>query len=165
MLGGALIGGFSGALGAEIAAAGGFMANTSAIAFSSYSYSVGMSALSGGMIQPSVSFGFGSFDFGTGQFRSIFNWGDLSAMEKIGYSFGALANLSDMVSLLRGGGQNIKVNSAKTTKDDWWGHSSMTDENGQRLVSIGPDSPVQKAASLSDTWQNSIKGAKLWDTY
>ena len=164
MVGGAVIGGVSGYAGAYIAAGGGFMANTMGIMYSSSVYSMGMSAMIGGMTQPSVSFGVASYDFGTGEWGYLGKEGN-SALANIGYGFGALANLSDMVSLLRGGGQNIKVNSAKTTKDDWWGHSSMTDENGQRLVSIGPDSPVQKASSLSDTWQNSIKGAKLWDTY
>lgn len=85
------------------------------------------------------------------------------------YGFGALANLSDGVALFRGGGQNIKVNSA-STKDgnEWWGHSSITDEKGNSLVSVGPpfDDPVGKSNSLSDTWKNSIKSANLkWDTY
>jgi len=151
-------------VGWAIATEGGFMANTMGIVTSSYINSLGTSIYTGGKTDVSVSFGAGSYNFDTGKFRYVGKKGN-SALENIGYSFGALANLSDMVSLLRGGGQNIKVNSAKTTKDDWWGHSSITDENGQRLVSIGPDSPVQKAASLSDTWQNSIKGAKLWDTY
>jgi len=166
MLGGAAIGGLSGYVGATIAAGGGFMANTMGIMYSSSYYSMGMSAMSGGMMQPSISFGVASYNFVTGE------WGYLgkknnTALENIGYFFGAMANLSDVVSLLQGGGQNIKVNSA-STKDghEWWGHSSITDENGNTLVSVGPDSPVQKAASLSDTWQNSIKGADVsWDTY
>ncbi|WP_152567946.1 hypothetical protein [Porphyromonas gulae] len=85
----------------------------------------------------------------------------------MGYGLGVLANLSDGVSLFRGGGQNIKVNSASTKGDDeWWGHSSITDEKGNSLLSVGPDSQVQKATSLSETWKNSIKGADLsWDTY
>ncbi|WP_158309335.1 hypothetical protein [Porphyromonas gingivalis] len=34
------------------------------------------------------------------------------------------------------------------------------------MLSVGPDSQVQKATSLSETWKNSIKGADLsWDTY
>lgn len=80
---------------------------------------------------------------------------------------GALANLSDGVSLFRGGGQNIKVNSA-STKDgnEWWGHSSITDENGSTLVSVGPESQVSKSTSLSETWKNSIKVADTdYNTY
>jgi len=78
-----------------------------------------------------------------------------------------LANVSDLVSLFNGGGQNVKVNSA-STKDghEWWGHSSITDESGNSLVSVGPGSQVSKAASLSETYRNSIKVADLgWDTY
>jgi hypothetical protein len=125
-----------------------------------------MSALSGGMIQPSVSFGFGSYNFGTGELNYLFD-GDNKWYEDLGYGFGTLANLTDIVSLINGGGQNINVNSA-STKDghDWWGHSSITDENKKTLVSVGPDSPVSKSASLSETWQNSIKGADVdWNTY
>ncbi len=142
------------------------MANTMGITYSSMFNSMGMSALSGGMIQPSVSFGVASYDFGTGELGYLGKKGN-NALANIGYGFGALANLSDVVSLFSGGGQNFKVNSA-STKDghEWWGHSSITDENGNTLVSVGPDSQVQNAASLSETWQNSIKGADVnWETY
>ena len=63
-------------------------------------------------------------------------------MENLGYSFGMLANITDMMSFLSGGGQNITANSAKIKKDDWWGHHSLTDKNGNSLVSVGPDSGV-----------------------
>ncbi|MGP1462623.1 hypothetical protein [Tannerella sp.] len=69
---------------------------------------------------------------------------------------GALANLSDGVALFRRNGQNIKVNSAKTTRVDeyenpneWWGHSSITNEKGNSLLSVGPDSLVGESTSLS----------------
>ncbi len=164
MFGGAVVGGASGYVGWVIASSGIPMANTAAIAGASFTNSVGTYMYTGGQTPITMSFGVASYDFTNDEFGYLGKKGN-SALENISYGFGALANLSDMVSLLRGGGQNIIVNSAKITRDDWWGHSSITDENGQRLVSIGPDSPVQKAASLSDTWQNSIKGAKLWDTY
>jgi RHS repeat-associated protein len=166
MAGGAAVGAASGYVGGAIAAEGGFMANTMGIVASSYINSLGTSIYTGGKTDVSVSFGAGSYNFDTGEFSYLGKKGN-STLENIGYGFGALANLSDMVSLLRGGGQNIKVNSA-TTKDghEWWGHSSITDENGNTLVSVGPDSQVQKAESLSQTWQNSIKGADVnWRTY
>ncbi|GHT62542.1 hypothetical protein AGMMS50239_16140 [Bacteroidia bacterium] len=166
MLGGTAIGGASGYLGATVAAGGGFMANTMGIVSSSFFNSMGMTALSGGMMSPSVSFGVASYDFGSGEWGYLGKKGN-KWYQNLGYGFGALANLSDAVSLFRGGGQNVKVNSA-STKDghEWWGHSSITDENGNTLVSVGPDSQVQKAASLSETWRNSIKGADVaWDTY
>jgi len=164
MLGGAVVGGVSGYVGWAIAGSGIPMANTAAIAGASFTNSVGTYMYTGGQTPITMSFGVASYDFTNGEFGYLGKKGN-SVLENIGYGFGALANLSDMVSLLKGGGQNIKVNSAKITKDDWWGHSSITDGNDNALVSVGPDSPVQKAESLLDTWQNSIKRAKLWDTY
>jgi hypothetical protein len=113
-----------------------------------------------------MSLGIASYDFTNGTFGYLGKKGN-KWYENLGYGFGALANLSDMVSLFRGGAQNIKVNSA-STKDghEWWGHSSITDENGNTMVSVGPNSQVQKASGLSETWRNSIKGADVdWNTY
>jgi len=163
MLGGAAVGAASGYVGGAIAAEGGFMANTMGIMAASHVNSVGMGIISGGQTDYTLSFGVASYNFTQGEWGYLGKPGN-SALENIGYGFGALANISDAVSLFSGGGQNVDVNSA-STKDDWWGHSSMTDENGKTLVSVGPDTPVQKAATLSDTWNNSIKGAKLWDSY
>jgi hypothetical protein len=112
----------------------------------------------------SISFGIFSFDITNGRVGYLGKKGN-SFLENLGYGLGALANISDAVSFFRGGGQNVSVNSANAKGDDWWGHSSITDENGNTLVSFGPDSEVQKAASLSETWQNSIKRAEPWDTY
>lgn len=164
VLGGAAFGGISALLGGTIAAGGGFMANTMGIMAGSHVSSVGMSVLSGGKTDYSLSFGAASYNFTQRDWGYLGKEGN-SPLENIGYTFGALANLPDVVSLIKDGEQNIKVNSAKTTKSDKYGHSSITDENGGALVSIGPDSQVEKVASWSDTWKNSIQGAKLWDTY
>jgi hypothetical protein len=172
MLGGAVVGGVSGYAGWAIAGSGIPMANTAAIASSSLINSVGTWAYTGGQTPISISLGVASYDFTNGTFGYLGKKGN-SALENIGYTFGALANLTDAVSLFRGGGQNVKVNSAKTKgldehgePVDWWGHSSVTDENGNSLVSVGPDSPVGKSSSISETWKNSIKGAKTnWGTY
>lgn len=167
MLGGAVVGGASGYAGWAIAGSGIPMANTAAIAGSSLINSVGTWAYTGGQTPISISFGVASYDFTNGTFGYLGKKGN-KWYENLGYGFGALANLSDAISFLRGGGQNIKVNSAKTSKKDWWGHSSITDENGNSLVSVGPpfDDPVGKSNSLSETWKNSIKNANLkWDTY
>jgi RHS repeat-associated protein len=164
MLGGAVVGGVSGGFGSSIAASGGFMANTMGIIGGSFMNSVGMGLVTDGQVPVSVSFGVASYDFTNNEFGYLGEKGN-KWYENVGYGFGALANASDLVSLFRGRGQNVSVNSAKTEGDDWWGHSSITDENGKTLVSVGPDSQVQKSASLSETWQNSIKGAVEWDTY
>ncbi len=137
ILGGAAIGGLSGVVGAEIVTAGGFMANTTAMVFSSYTYSVGMSALSLGMIQPSVNFGFGSYNFGTGEFNFLLD-GNNKWYEDLGYAFGALANIQDVVAGFNG--TELDVNAA-STKEDWWSHSSATNSKNSKYkidVSVGP---------------------------
>jgi len=164
MLGGAVAGGLSGYVGGAIAASGIPMANTLGIMGASLTNSVGTYAYTGGKTDVSVSFGIGSYNFTNNTWGGIWNWNENSILENIGYSFGALANLSDAFSLFTGGGENIDVNSA-STKDDWWGHSSITDERGNTLVSVGPETSIGKNASLSETWKNSITGARRWDSY
>ncbi|HLP04355.1 MAG TPA: RHS repeat-associated core domain-containing protein [Paludibacter sp.] len=166
MLGGAIVGGISGYAGWAIAGSGIPMANTAGIAGSSLINSIGTNIYTGGQTPITMSLGVASIDFTNGTFGYLGKEGN-KWYEDLGYAFGALANLQDGVTLFRGGGQNVKVNSA-STKDghEWWGHSSITDEKGNTLVSVGPDSQVQKATSISATWKNSIKGADLkWDTY
>ena len=167
MLGGATVGGVSGYAGWAIASSGLPMANTVAITGSSLINSVGTWVYTGGQTPISMSLGVASFDFTNGTVGYLGKKGN-TVLENIGYSFGALANLTDAVSFYRGSCQNIKVNSASTKGgNEWWGHSSITNERGYGLVSVGPDSPVQKStSSLSETWKNSIKGAKLnYETY
>jgi RHS repeat-associated protein len=164
MIGGAIVGAISGYVGGTIANSGMPMANTAGIMSSSFVNSVGTHIYTGGQTPVSIDFGVASYDFTNNKWEHLGKKGN-SVFENIGYGLGALANLSDAVSLVRGGGQNVKVNSAKTDVDDWWGHSAITEENGDRVVSFGPNSLVQKSESLSETWKNSIKGAKLWDTY
>ena len=135
--GGAVIGGVSGYMGATIAAGGGFMANTMSIMYSSYFNSIGMTMLSGGMMQPSISFGFGSFDFGTGKFNSIFNWKNLSTMEKIGYSLGAMSNLNDLWNVAF---PNQKGTNLYTDKDDpIISHTAWGDSETNGIISFGPN--------------------------
>jgi RHS repeat-associated protein len=137
MLGGAVIGGFSGYLGGTIAAGGGFMANTSAIMMSSYTNSMGMTALSGGQMAPSISFGVASFNFGTGEFGYLGKKGN-SFMENLGYGLGALANVSDVLAGFKPG--EVQLN---TEKSDAIGHSALTKvgetDPYNSLVSVGPD--------------------------
>ncbi|NLN95300.1 MAG: hypothetical protein GX128_03925 [Bacteroidales bacterium] len=166
MASGMVVGAASGYFGGAVAASGMPMANTAGIASASFVNSVGTHIYTGGQTDVSISFGVASYNFDQNEWGYLGKKGN-PTLENIGYSFGALANLGDFVSLFSGGGQNVKVNSA-STKDgnEWWGHSSITDENGHSLVSVGPDGQVQKSASLSETWQNSIKVADTdWSTY
>ena len=170
ILGGAAIGGLSGYAAGTIAASGGVMANTMAITYSSLFNTMAMSGMSGGKTDVSVSFGAGSYNFSSGEWGYLGKDGN-STLQNIGYGFGALGNLTDAVSLFSGGGENISANSAKPTKDDWWGHHSLT-KGEKTLVSVGPDSRVElydpitgNKHSLSQVFKNSVKGAKKWDNY
>ena len=164
ILSGAVIGALSGYVGGAIATSQIPMANTLGIAGGSIVNSLGTYVYTRGKTDISISFGAASFNFNRGSFGYLFKKGN-STMENIGYGFGALANITDVVSLF-GGGENVSVNSASTKDDDWWGHSSITDKDGNSLVSVGPDSPVGKGAGLTQTWKNSIKGADTnWSTY
>ena len=165
MFWGSVVGGASGALGGFIATSGMPFANTASIAFSSFYNSLGTSFYSDRQTPISISFGLVSYDFTNNSWGFLGKKGN-EFIENFGYAMGALANVQDLMTAVVGGGENININSASTKKgNDWWGHSSATHENGERLISFGPDSQVDKSSSLSETWKNSIKNAKEWDTY
>jgi hypothetical protein len=138
-----------------MAAGGGFMANTLGIMTSSAFNSVGMYVLSGGMMQPSLSFGFGSINLETGEFNYLFD-GNNKWYEDLGYAFGALANMQDIAAGFNG--TDITVNSADV-KQEWWGHSSVTDQSGNIDVSVGPTHQVTKNSAFS------VIDGKLWSNY
>jgi hypothetical protein len=96
MLGGAIVGGVSGYIGGAIAASDIPMANTLGIMGASFTNSVGTYAYTGGQTDISISFGAGSYDFTTGDWRGIWNWNDLNTMEKIGYGLGTVINGIDL---------------------------------------------------------------------
>ena len=121
---GAAIGGFSGYIGGTIAAGGEFMANTSAIMMSSYTNSMGMAMLSGVQMSPSISFGVASLNLMSGEWGYLGKKGN-SALENIGYGFGALANLSDAIALF-GGGTNADL---IVEKKDPISHSALVNES------------------------------------
>jgi len=129
MLGGAAIGGISGYAGETIAAGGGFMAKTAGIMYSSTFYSLGMSNLSGGMIQPSVSFGVASYNFGTNEWGYLCKPGN-KWYENVGYGLGALANGAD-----RGKIGDMIYN---VEKKDLINHAAIKEGNGNTVVSYGP---------------------------
>jgi RHS repeat-associated protein len=165
---GAIVGGVSGYVGGVISTSGIPMASTAGIAASSFINSVGTAVYTDGQTPVSISIGVASYDFTNNELGYLGKKGN-KWYEDVGYAMGALANLSDAVSLFRGGGQNVNVNSADTKgHDGWWGHSSITDENGNTLVSVGPpfEDLVEKTGSLSQTFENSIKEANLiWNNY
>lgn len=98
---GAAVGAISGGLGAAVSSAGGVAANTMGIVASSFVNSLGTAAYTGGKTSLSVSFGIGSYNFDSGEFGYLGKKGN-SALENIGYGFGALANLQDIVAWNQG---------------------------------------------------------------
>ncbi|MCL1941932.1 MAG: hypothetical protein FWF54_00035, partial [Candidatus Azobacteroides sp.] len=143
MLGGAVVGAGSAYLGIGVAAGGGFMANTMGIMTASYMNSMGMTALSGGMIQPSISFGVASYNFGTGEWGYLGKKGN-KWYENVGYGFGALVNLTDVVSLF-GGGTNVDL---IVEKKDAVSHSALVNESEGINISVGPNSELGEGIDM-----------------
>jgi RHS repeat-associated protein len=157
IIGGAVIGGVSGGIGAEIAAAGGFMANTMGLMVSSFINSVGMSVLSGGMTDVSISIGFGSYNLSRGEFSYLYD-GDNSDMENFGYVMGAMANIRDINQYYNQTPYNVhtkKIDSAA----DLPSHTAIEPANGQGpVISHGPHPQSSKLeiATISKSTVNPI---------
>jgi RHS repeat-associated protein len=127
-----VLGSLSAAAGAAITQSGGFFANTLGIIASSGISSAGNVALSGGRAQFIVSFGAGSFNFSTGELGYLGKSGN-SKLENIGYGFGALANLQDLVAWNQG--TDLEVRSRKKLA----GHSEANGDSGKIKISVGPN--------------------------
>ncbi|WP_264564394.1 RHS repeat-associated core domain-containing protein [Flavobacterium sp. N3904] len=134
MLGGAIVGAVSGYIGGTIATADIPFANTLGIASASLTNSIASNAYSGGHTDISVGFGFGSFNFSTGEFGYLGKKGN-SFMENLGYGLGALANIADINQVI-----NSTEATLNTDNSDFISHSSIKDKNtGNSLMSYGPD--------------------------
>ncbi|MBE7442059.1 MAG: VCBS repeat-containing protein [Flavobacteriales bacterium] len=116
-------------------------ANTFAIVASSFTSNIGMSTLNGNT-SVVVSVGFASYDFDNGKANGIWNWNNLSPIEKIGYGFGALANLRDINQLINSTDVNLYTQTRyEDGSKDKISHSGIVDnETGEKLMSFGPNS-------------------------
>jgi hypothetical protein len=162
MLGGAIVGGISGGVAGAIATSGMPMANTVAIAYSSFVNSVGTTIYTGGKTPISISFGVVSYDFTNGTFGYLGKKGN-KWFENMGYGLGALANLSDILN-----GFQPKNVDLVTEHSDATGHSAIVEEgtstggfndpNG--IISVGPDRVNQPNGSWH--WMD---GRNTWNTY
>ena len=159
--GGAFIGGMSGAVGAEIAAGGGVMANTTGIMVASHINSTGMFCLSGGQTDYTLSFGAVSYNFSQGEWGYLGKKGN-SKLENVGYGLGTLANVADILAGFNPGDVNLRTeNDPNYSKPqavfdengnfigyedvpckDLIGHSQIVDNNGKPLVDWGPTESV-----------------------
>ena len=150
-LAGAAVGAASGGFGAAISSSGGIAANTMGIVASSFVNSIGTAAYSGGKTSASVIFGVGSYNFESGELGYLGKKGN-SALENIGYGFGALANLQDLVAW----NQGVQIEHRAETKDIWHGRARGTSQDGEKIdisVAHGLDKTGYKWAT-TDAAQN-----------
>jgi hypothetical protein len=101
--------------------------------------SVGTHIYTGGQTDVSISFGIGSFNMSTGQVRGLWNWGDLSTGEKIGYSLGAFANFTDIMGAINQPNETHQLQTENTSLKKGFnpGHSAF-ERNGKTSLSYGP---------------------------
>ena len=69
---------------------------------------MGTHAYTGGKTDITLSFGFASFNFTSGEFGYLFKKGN-SFMETLGYSFGALANIADILVGFNSGSVELRT--------------------------------------------------------
>jgi RHS repeat-associated protein len=151
VVGGAIIGAVSGYVGGTAAASGLPFSNTVGIITSSFTNSVGMSILFGGQMPPTISLGFASVNLQSGEFNYLGKKGN-SFLTNLGYGFGALANLQDLVAGFKG--TDVQVN-ADVTKHDLTGHSSLTNDAGTIDISVASKHGVYGAGGAK-TAQGSL---------
>ncbi len=167
MLGGALVGGFSGYIGGVVAQSGVPMANTLGITSASLTNSIGTHIYTGGQTDISVSLGVASYNFNSGEWGYLGKEGN-STVENIGYGLGAIANVSDVLAGFEPG--EVQLN---TEHSDPIGHSAITDvgetDPYNSIVSVGPDpggkwifNPFKFKKGTND-WSNYVNaGDDVW---
>ncbi len=162
MLGGAVIGAGAGYIGGTVAASGMPFANTAGILSSSFFNSVGMNMLTGGQMPVSAGFGFGSYGFQSGEFNYLGKKGN-SFLTNFGYTFGALANLQDMVAGVNG------ITAEYRAEKGGVPHARMKGEYSEKEIDISvahdpAPSGSYKYDGPSDI-KNSLDYARYWATH
>lgn len=169
VIGGALVGGVTGGVSNGIATSGVPFANTRAIFVGSLINGMGTHMYTGGKTNIVLSFGFASLDFTTGEFGYLFKKGN-SFMANLGYSFGAIANASDILA-----GMNPREVQLNTDTSDAIGHSAITKvgetDELNSLVSVGPEvtgkrifNPFDLSNKVDANWHNYVSQDGTWKT-
>jgi len=83
-----------------------------------------------------------------------------STLEDIGYAFGAMANLQDVVAWTNG--TNVELVTEKPTKYDLWSHSAIVNEKDGINISVGPD-PRVESKEISELLR--LRRGKMWPNY
>jgi hypothetical protein len=136
MLGGAVVGGISGYTGWTISTSGIPMANTAAIAASSFINSFGTNIYTDGQTPISMSFGVASYDFTYKQWGYRGKKGN-KWYENLGYGLGAMANLNDLWNACFPSQKGTNLYTDK--EDPIISHSAWGDSEADNLISFGPD--------------------------
>jgi hypothetical protein len=166
--GAALVGAASAGAGFAIAGSGITAANTISIVAGSSINSLGMAALTKGNMVPSISFGFGSINPQSGEFKRFGSEGN-SLLDNIGFVLGMIANFNDYMAGVRPGSVKLLTETdpdyQKLSIDengdevfaahkDNIGHSQITDKDDQLLIDWGPiDRDVNLFGSTEGTNQ------------
>ncbi|HVK97617.1 MAG TPA: RHS repeat-associated core domain-containing protein [Flavisolibacter sp.] len=171
MVGGAVVGAASGYLGGIVAASGMPFANTAGIISSSFVNSFGMNIVTGGKVSVSVSFGFGSYDFGSGAFNYLGKKGN-SFLQNVGYGLGAIANFNDLMVGFKP--KHIGKVDLVTEHSDAIGHSALIEpgsvNNNMSIVSFGPPdmdfslNPFKSVRGTNDWPNHSADNSPIWRT-
>ena len=166
IVGGAFIGGMSGAAGAEIAAGGGVMANTMSIMVASHINSTGMKCLSGGRTDYTLSFGVASYNFTQGKWGYLGKKGN-KPIENIGYGLGTIANVSDILKGFHSDDIQIQFENtpdAYESGKDKIGHVQVLDNDSNSLIDFGPKGNFFKFDKGVNNWVEYASNGRLQQT-
>jgi hypothetical protein len=167
VLGGAIIGGLSGAAGGAIAASGMPFANTAGIVTSSFFNSVGMAMLTNGQMPASIGFGFGSYSLQSGGVDYLGEKGN-SFLTNLGFGFGAMANLQDVVAGVNGINATYKAESGRVVHARLEGEY-IDKESVTHQVDISVAHPPAPAGAYkydgSSGFLNNLDYARYWFTH
>ncbi len=112
-----------------------------------------MAAVNGGQTSVSVSFGIGSYNMNTRETNGIWTWGENSTLENIGYSLGALGNVSDIALALNNTPSTLYTQTKNPDGTfDGISHSGIESNTGETLMSYGPNggaAPTSKVGFLT----------------
>jgi RHS repeat-associated protein len=159
MAAGAAAGATSAGVANTVATSGMVGANTAAIFAGSFVSSVSTNIYTSGQTGVSISFGLGSYNFDERKFDGIWNWGNNSAMENLGYSLGALGNVSDMLAGFKPGSAELRTE--KFVKDVK-GHSQINID-GEIAIDFGPELEGGKSFYGLPKGTNAFEGGALLD--
>lgn len=169
---GAGIGAATGGIANGVATSGAAFAQTTAIAVGSHFNSIGMMALGSAVgveVPYNLSIGVASITASSNgiEFGYLGKKGN-SFMQNLGYGLGAFANISDVYGFAKGAYANSSKPTGDvslTTKNDPIGHNALIDENGNTLVSVGPDKGNLPPSNKDLLLKSQPNGTNRWDNY